>query len=114
MDVLRVWFCGMKPLPDQLLAKGMLDSREHGFSFRSYFRRSARHYLFLIVVFGCLLALVAYLENWIPFALLAGMLLGSLLRDVGWIRRTIQAWPFTAKVTDWDTVEKLAEESDSP
>lgn len=42
----------------------------------------------------------------IPVAMLAaGMLAGSLLRDIQWIRKSVQMWPVLLKYLDWSKVE---------
>ena len=102
----------MRP-SDQVLAKRMLETRERGISFGLVLRRSMRGYLFLFLVFGVVLGWLAWIEYWPPFVLMLGMLVGCLLRDVGWIRRIKQTWPFTLKVTDWEIVRELAEEPDA-
>jgi hypothetical protein len=89
----------------------MLNTREHGFSPGSYIKGHARRYLILILIFGLLLSVLAYIKQWPAFTFAVGMLLGSLLRDVAWVRQSSRAWPFTEKVTDWDIVQKLAQES---
>jgi hypothetical protein len=42
----------------------------------------------------------------IPVAMLAaGMLAGSLLRDIQWIRKSVQMWPMLLKYLDWSKIE---------
>ena len=91
----------------------MLETRERGVSYGLFLRKSARPYLILLLVYGVLLSVLVCLDLWMPFVLMVGMLLGCLLRDVGWVRRIKQTWPFTLKTTDWDIVQRLAEKSDS-
>jgi hypothetical protein len=38
----------------------------------------------------------------------AGMLVGAFLRDLRRFVFTLQIWPFTANITDWQKVEELA------
>ena len=101
----------MKQPTDQALAQWMIEMRERGFSGGSFLRKSARSYLLLLSIYAVLLSLLAYLGTWIAFALLLGMLMGCLLRDISWLLRTRRAWPFTEKVTDWDLVRELADRS---
>jgi len=37
--------------------------------------------------------------------LAAGMLGGSLLRDLQWIRKAVQMWPILLKYLDWSKIE---------
>jgi hypothetical protein len=37
-----------------------------------------------------------------------GMLAGAFLRDIRRLVFTLQLWPFTAEITDWQKVEELA------
>jgi hypothetical protein len=39
---------------------------------------------------------------------LTGLILGSILRDIGWYRAIRRTFPFTVRVTDWPLVEKIA------
>jgi hypothetical protein len=43
-----------------------------------------------------------------------GMVLATLVRDVGWYRRIVKSWPLQREVTDWKRVEQLLESSDGP
>ncbi len=44
--------------------------------------------------------------------LFAGMVLATIVRDIGWYHRLVQSWPLQAEVTDWRRVEQLLEQSD--
>ena len=60
------------------------------------------------------LAALAASGMWIGFYLLLGLFLGSLLRDLGWVRASQRSWPFTMRVVNWDLVEQLAVKSHRP
>ena len=95
---------------DRTLAQRLLETRECGYSFRLFYRRSAQTYLVILFMFGMFIAICAAFEIWALFCGLIGMLCGVLLRDVGWMRATARAWPFTLKVTDWEKVQRIADE----
>ena len=42
----------------------------------------------------------------------AGMVLATIIRDIGWFRRLVQNWPLQREVTDWSRVKQLLEQSD--
>jgi hypothetical protein len=56
---------------------------------------------------------VADPERWAPFWLVLGMVAGSLLRDIGWVISIRRTWPFSERVTDWDKVQRFADERPS-
>jgi len=101
----------MNQLSDQILAKRMLEMHDRGYSFALFFRRSAKNYLLVLSCFGSGLIAFGLLQLWIPFNLILGLSAGCLLRDIGWFRAISKTWPFSLKVTDWDKVRRLAEET---
>ncbi len=66
----------------------------------------------LAIMFGMLLILSAIGSE--PDAtsirVLAGIVFGMILRDVGTCRMTSRLWPFTRELLDWEVVEKRFEE----
>ena len=57
---------------------------------------------------GALLAFFAFTAMWPVVAVIAGVVAGVFLRDVSWLIGIQRTWPFSAKVTDWDKVQKIA------
>ena len=102
----------MKRLTDQMLARSLLEMRERGISFGSHVRRNHTFYSVFAAYFVAVLVLLAWLQMWLLFYLVAGMCLGALLKDFGWVRATHKVFPFTVKVTDWTKVEDLARDSE--
>ena len=95
-------------IDDRLLALRTLQNLEKGYSYRVFLRRSWRAYLFLFLLFGVFVLLV-WLMGFNSMAyLLTGLLAGTLLRDLDWVRGIKANWPFTVKVTDWAKVRALA------
>ncbi|MBM3978212.1 MAG: hypothetical protein FJ299_14650 [Planctomycetes bacterium] len=102
----------MNRFSDQFLASRMLETRARGYSFGLYFRWSAKLYLLLVAYFAFALVALAFLELWLFFFFMLGLFAGCLLRDVGWFRAVRKTWPFSLKVTDWERVQRLADEKD--
>jgi len=101
----------MNKKTEQQLAKHMLTHRADGYSLLYVLRKSAwRYVLSVILVLILLTALAGTHDSILKFAFLlgAGMLLGAMVRDVGWLRRIKTNWPFSEKVTDWEKVERIA------
>jgi hypothetical protein len=98
----------MNQFSDKILARRMLETRDQGYSLGRYFRKNAKRYVFMVVYFGLSLALLAYLQIWIAFAVIAGLVSGCILRDIGWVRAVGKTWPFSMRITDWAEVERLA------
>jgi len=101
----------MRGTSDQALAQRLLSMRDKGsYRFGAFLKLNAWRYLFQVAVHSVLLAILALAGLWPVFIFLLGLVLGSFLRDVGWVRSTRRMWPFTVKVTNWDVVERLAAE----
>jgi len=100
----------MKAPSDQYYAQHMLETRNEGFSARLLIRRSTRQYSLLIGVNALMFTLLALTDNEMCMLLFGGLLAGALLRDLAWMRRIKQSWPFSEKVTDWEMVRELAQD----
>lgn len=100
----------LKQFSDQRLATRMLEIRDRGYTFALFLRWSAKSYLLLFFIFGVVLIAFVMTQQWMPLCLMFSMLLGVLLRDIGWVQANGKACPFTLKVTDWDKVQALADE----
>lgn len=94
---------------DQALARWMLDARGVDMTFAAYVRRRRKQYAIFVVVGAAGLAALAAMQTWTVFALVGGMLVGAVLRDVGWLRSYRAARPFREKVTDWAKVQRIAD-----
>jgi len=90
----------------------MLETRDRGFSIPVLLRRNAKRYLLLFAIMILGLAVFANLKFWVVFYVFLGMLLGVVLRDLGWFRVIGRTWPFSEKVTDWGKVQELADGKD--
>jgi len=99
----------MTRISDQILARRMLETHEHGFSFAIFLRRNAPRYAILIACGVLGLLYLTWLDMPTLFYTVLGLLAGCLLRDIGWFRMIRRTWPFTLKVIDWDKVRRLAE-----
>jgi hypothetical protein len=100
----------MKQINDGVIARRMLEKRERGHSLALFLRWNARRYLLLFACFGLALVIAGMLRLWMPFYWVLGMLMGCVVRDLGWFRANGRTWPFTLKVMNWDEVQRLAEE----
>ena len=99
----------MVRLSDKTLAERMLQAREQGgYRFLPFVRMNAKGYVVLVVYFGALLAFFAFTAMWPVFGVIAGVVAGVFLRDVSWLIGIQRNWPFSAKVTDWEKVQKIA------
>jgi hypothetical protein len=107
---------------DQFLAKQLIEMREHGLTFRRFFRKNLLlHLLFaisisLMIYFGwpkyCDVCQVAHGGNWLMVGLAIGFFFGFFLVTVTTIRAISKNLPFRLKVTDWDKVQRLANGED--
>jgi hypothetical protein len=101
----------MKQNSDQVLAKQLLEAREHDnrFTFKRYLRQNTRIYFIFFCYWALPLIASSLLQMWVPFWIIVGCIAGSLQRDISWALKSFESWPFTSKVIDWDKVQKLAE-----
>jgi len=98
----------MNPALEQKLARRLLETREQGWTYRSFLRHHTRRYVLLFVMHGVALLLFASLQQWFPFYLILGMLIGAIARDYGWARSIKKHWPLSLKITDWANVQRMA------
>ena len=104
-----VEFQHMARLSDKTLAERMLQARERGgYRILPFVRMNAKGYSFLVIYFGAVLAVLAWLELWPGVCVVLGLVFGVCLRDLSWLIGIQRTWPFSAKVTDWDKVQKTA------
>lgn len=99
----------MKCSHEYLLARRLLETRERGYGFALFYRRSWKAYLVILGYFGIVLPWMAMEDWWKLFCGLTVVLCGMLLRDIGWVRAIRKNWPFSDKVTDWEKVRRMAE-----
>lgn len=93
----------------QEIARRMLRVRAGGgYRLSTFYALSAKRYVVLLVYFAVILGILGMAQAWVLFALMAGMLAGVLLRDLGWARAGATTWPFTERVTNWAEVERIA------
>lgn len=98
---------------DQAIARRMLEARERGgYSLGLFYRWSARRYLVLVLIFGLGLGLLAVAEAWPLFLITVGLVVGTLLRDLGWAGATAKTWHLTEQWTEWDRVARVARGED--
>ena len=95
---------------DRAIARRMLDIHRHGYSLGLFLRWNGREHLLLVVYFALLLGGLAYLDLWMPFYMMLGILVGRVGRDMAWVRASSKSWPFSDKVIDWEKVQQLADE----
>ena len=101
----------MKKTSEKILAERMLRARERGgYGFLPYVRMNAKGYMFVVLGYGAVLAFLAFANQWPLFAVIVGVVVGLLIRDLEWLHGIQQTWPFVVKITDWDKVQKAADE----
>jgi hypothetical protein len=99
----------MKETGDQIRAQRLLSLRDHGPNeFSTFFKLNATRYMVRFTLNAVGLTMIAFMGLWVWFAFFLGMVVGSFLRDMSWVRSNRRTWPFTKKVTNWDVVETLA------
>jgi len=92
-------------------ATNLLKIKSEGFSARRIYIRSWKRLFFRIIVLCIAVYYYFYIESDVLFLFLAGMLVGATLQDIGWVLSVKKQWGFTKEVTDWEKVEKIANDS---
>jgi hypothetical protein len=99
-----------KPKLERLIAQRILEAREQGgYSVGLFLRWQKMRYLLMIVYFSTAIGLSAYMELWGLLWLVLGLLIGIVLRDLGWFRASARSWPFNERVIDWEKVRQIAD-----
>ena len=99
----------MARLSDKTLAERMLQAREQGgYRLLPFVRMNAKGYAFLVLYFGAILTCLAVAGMWPVFAVVGGVVAGVFLRDISWLIGIQRNWAFSAKVTDWEKVQRIA------
>jgi hypothetical protein len=98
------------PKLERLIARRILEAREQGgYSLGLFLRWQKLRYLLMIVYFSVAIGLSAYRELWGLLWLVLGLLIGIMLRDLGWFRASARSWPFNERVIDWEKVRQIAD-----
>lgn len=85
--------------------------RAHGGSIRGQLRFNRGIYLYLLIVALLLVPLGFLLGDGAGF-LAMGAILGLLMRDFRFYRRTKQVWPAVEAVLDWPRIQELLNDAD--
>jgi hypothetical protein len=103
----------MAQLSDKTRAERRLQARERdGYTLLEFWRTNRQAYLLTFLCYGIPLLASALTHFWTVFGTLAGLLVGTLLRDRDWIRQIKRDRAFTEKIIDWEKVQQTA--SDAP
>jgi hypothetical protein len=89
-------------------AKQMLDNREQGISVLHSLRKMKGRLLFRLFILFISVAFYFTLNDAPIFLLIVGVVIGTTLQDIGWLQSISKAWPFTAKVINWNQVTEMA------
>lgn len=100
----------LSPLDKRVLATYQ-QHKQHGFSRQAFFRGFSRRLIVLVVCTIATSLAFLYLDAAWAAALVVGVTVGSLLRDVAYFRQTKRIWPLLAQIIDWDQVAALQGES---
>ena len=92
----------------------MLQAHQHGYTFGHFIRINAKRHLILITVSLLLIYLAMWIQDGVAFYVLIGRAIGTFVRDFAWFRSNRASWSFIEKITDWQKVEKLANDEPSP
>ena len=102
-------------MTEQELAKEFLRQKVEGISIAYVFKKHLVRYIFTIALVLLFLvggSLLSEKNSILFLGVLAGMLLGAILRDYGALRKQKALWPFSRKIADWNKVEAIARGED--
>ncbi|MCP3888605.1 MAG: hypothetical protein GY702_06995 [Desulfobulbaceae bacterium] len=95
---------------DKNAAKVLLIQREKGWSMIYAMKRMKLRFILyvLLLTIGVLFRISnGSLNTW--FLLFSGLIIGTFIRDIGWLIRIKRNWLFSEKIIDWKKVNELAE-----
>ena len=98
---------------DKMIARRMLQARQHGYTFGHFIRINAKRHLLLLAFFAVGIFLTLMIPDYAAYHILIGMVIGLFLRDFAWFRSKRASWSFIERTTDWQKVEQLSKD-DSP
>jgi len=93
-----------------MIAQRMLQAHQHGYTFGHFVRVNAKRWMLLYSILVVGIYLTTCIHDYIAFYIMIGMTLGIFVRDFAWFRTNQKSWSFTVKTTDWQKVEKLADD----
>jgi len=77
---------------------------------RSLWRMNLKPHLILVLLLGCIAAASWFLLGMPALSFLViGAAAGSLLRDYGRMKQTVELWPMLEKIINWSAVDRLLE-----
>ncbi len=95
---------------NQRVAARLLDvHRRGGYSFRLLLRWNAKRHIIALIYLVASVAFFAYVKFPGACFLMIGLFSGMWLRDFGYMRSAIKAWPFFNTVTNWEKVQQIAD-----
>jgi len=75
----------------------------------------ANRRIYLIILSINLLTVLAIsrIAGPVPGSIFGSFVMGALLRDLSFFRRTVKIWPVLKQIIDWKTVDQLIVENDA-
>ena len=102
----------MRPEVEQRAAKRLLEAHERGLNLRRAlgWTWKPRALFALILSAGIVGAIVERGDAVMMsgYLVVAGVMLGAMLRDIAWARAQVNAWSLTDRITNWDLVRRIA------
>jgi hypothetical protein len=95
-------------LKDSQRARILLHHQEKGYSIAHAIRAMGRRYALSLALFMLIIAFLVARPDIEVLWMGIGLYMGMLARDAGWLMATRRAWPFTARIIDWQRVRQIA------
>ncbi|HXR05072.1 MAG TPA: hypothetical protein VN836_10240 [Verrucomicrobiae bacterium] len=104
----------MKKFTDKELATFMLETRQRGPRYlRRYFKLNGWRWPLLILVLIIFMCFAIFAQSWGFCGYLIGLACGMFARDMAYMRYQRDTWPFYAKTSNWELIEKIAKAEQS-
>ena len=71
-----------------------------------------KNYILLILLVTAIVAIAWYLDWLMITYLVAGLVVGALLRDIGYAQRSSKFWPVLMSIIEWRKVEELLDKDE--
>ena len=98
---------------DRTYLRQYLKFRDQPMTVAGLFRSNLKNYCLQFTIFGACAVALYYLTGLEAMTYVAVVAVTVLLRDFGFFRRSVNLWPMTEAVTDWQRIEELLDEDEA-
>ena len=94
----------------QRYCRGLLEFKDSGYTLFTYYKKQGIHHIPGLAIFVAALLLLFNANHELNSysALVVGLYVGTMSRDIRWVMANKKVWPVKAFITDWSKLEEIA------